>query len=66
MASNTAMSEREIPDEAIRQSNEITMKQLVDKIGVFNICASIKIFGNPSHNEFKTNNLDDLICLSAF
>ena len=32
MASNTAMSEREIPDEAIRQSNEITMKQLVDKI----------------------------------
>ena len=32
MASNTAMSEREIEDEAIRQPNEITMKQLVDKI----------------------------------
>ena len=32
MASNTAMSEREIEDESIRQPNEITMKQLVDKI----------------------------------
>ena len=32
MASNTAMSEREIEDEVIRQPNEITMKQLVDKL----------------------------------